>query len=394
MKRQVVVTGIDVISPLESGKGLETFWKELLKGKDAIKKVKSFDTGKYDCQIAGEIEGFKGSNVDRWFRFLDAAFGSAVEDAGLDTSAGGFGLCIGTVLGGILAGEEAWKSGRQALHENYHLYSGTQFLAEKYMMKGPTATISTACASGTDAIGIAYRDILWGKADAMIAGGADTLCEFAFAGFNSLKALTKSKVRPFDKNRDGLALAEGAAFLVLEELNTAKKRGAKIYGKISGYASRADANHLTGPDKEGKGLASAMIAALKEANISKPAPECFYRGVDYINAHGTGTAYNDTMETKAIKLVFEKSAYNIPVSSIKSMIGHSFGAGGAIEAAACLLSIRDGIIPPTINYQTKDLGCDLDYVPNTARKTEIKTALSLSAGFGGQNSAILFEIID
>ncbi|MBI3398275.1 MAG: beta-ketoacyl-[acyl-carrier-protein] synthase family protein [Deltaproteobacteria bacterium] len=384
MNRQVVVTGIGVISPLESGKGLEVFWQELVAGKNAIKEINSFDAKGYECKIAGEVEDFKDSEADRWIRFLDSAFKQAMEDANIDANAASFGLCVGTVLGGILAGQEAWKNGKQEMPETYSLFSGEHYLTNKYNIKGPVMSISTACASGTDAIGIAYRNILWGKADVMIAGGIDILSEFAFAGFNSLKALTKDRVRPFDKNRDGLAIGEGAAFLVLEEFGTAQKRGAKIYGRISGYASRADANHLTGPDKEGKGLASAMKAALNEAGISR---------VDYINAHGTGTAYNDAMETKAIKLAFGKSAYNIPVSSIKSMLGHSFGAAGAIEAAACLLAIRDEIIPPTINYQEKDPECDLDYVPNIARKADIKSVISLSAGFGGQNAALLFEMV-
>ena len=382
MTRQVVVTGMAVVSPLESGDGLEMFWKELLAGKCAIKEVKSFDTGRYECKIAGEVKGFEHTGTERWINFLDFAFKEALADAGVDAGAGGFGLYIGTVLGGILAGQEAWKENKHTLPEEYYLYSGERYLTDKYKIKGPVLTVSTACASGTDALGMAYRNILWGKADVMVAGGADTLSEFAFCGFNNLKALTKTKVRPFDKNRDGLALGEGAAFLVLEEADAAKKRGARIYGRITGYASRADAHHMTGPDKEGRGLASAIKAALKEAGISKP---------DYINAHGTGTIYNDAMETKAIKLAFGNPAYEIPVSSIKSVIGHSFGAGGAIEAAACLLAIKNGAIPPTINYQEKDPECDLDYVPNTARKADIKTAISLSAGFGGQNAALLFS---
>lgn len=385
MTRQVVVTGIGVLSPLESGRGLDAFWQEALAGKDAIREVKSFDAGKYECKIAGEVKGFEYTETERWINFLDFTFNEALADAGVDVGAGGFGLHIGTVLGGILAGQEAWKENKTVLPERYHLYSGERYLTDKYGIKGSVLTVSTACASGTDAIGMAYRNIIWGKADIMVAGGADTLSEFAFCGFNNLKALTKGKVRPFDKNRDGLALGEGAAFLVLEEAGKAEKRGAKVYGMIKGYASRADAHHMTGPDKEGRGLSSAMEAALKEAGILKP---------DYINAHGTGTIYNDAMETKAIKLAFGKSAYEIPISSIKSMIGHSFGAGGAIEAAACLLAIKNSAIPPTINYQDKDPECDLDYVPNTARKADIKTAISLSAGFGGQNAAILFSAMD
>ena len=385
MHREVVVTGIAVVSPIESGEGIEVFWNGLLAGRCAIKEVKSFDTGRYECNIAGEVSGFGYTKADRWIDFLDFAFKEALSDAGVDAGAGGFGLYIGTVLGGILAGQEAWKENKTVLPEKYHLYSGERYLTEKYKIKGSTLTISTACASGTDAIGMAYRDILWGKADMMAAGGADVLSEFAFCGFNNLKALTKTKVRPFDKNRDGLALGEGAAFLVLEEAGMARKRGARIYGRITGYASRADAHHMTGPDKDGRGLASAIKAALKDAGITRP---------DYINAHGTGTIYNDAMETKAIRLAFGNPAYEIPVSSIKSMIGHSFGAGGAIEAIACLLAIKNGAMPPTINYQEKDPECDLDYVPNTARKADIKTAVSLSAGFGGQNSALIFSAMD
>ena len=395
MNRQVVVTGIGIISPLESGRGVDSFWQEALTGRDAITQVESFDASKYECKIAGEVSDLGIGNADRWISFLDFAFKQATLDAGIDASAGDFGVCIGTVLGGILAGQKAWQAldkpfcqrqeNKPALPEKYHLYSGERYLIDKYKIKGPVLTVSTACASGTDAIGIGYRNILWGKADVMVAGGVDTLSEFAFCGFNNLKALTTTKVRPFDKNRDGLALGEGAAFLVLEEAGSARKRGARIYGRITGYASRADAHHMTGPDKEGRGLASAIKAALKEAGISKP---------DYINAHGTGTIYNDAMETKAIKLAFGKSAYKIPISSIKSMIGHSFGAGGAIEAATCLLAIKNGAIPPTINYQGKDPDCDLDYVPNIARKADVKTAISLSAGFGGQNAAILFGAVD
>lgn len=390
MDREVVVTGIGIISPLESGRGVEAFWKEILAGKDAIKEIKSFDANKYDCKVAGEIKRFEEAGPNRWLHFLDFTIHQAIKDAGIYIDSVHPGLCIGTVLGGIIAGQEAWScseaqggiNDKHLVNENYHLFSGERNLTERYNINGPVLTLSTACASGTDAIGIAYRNILWGKADLMLAGGVDTLSEFAFSGFNSLKALTKTKVRPFDKNRDGLALGEGAAFLVLEEANLASKRDARIYGRIKGYASRADAHHLTGPDREGKGPARAMRAAMNEAKVSI---------VDYINAHGTGTVYNDAMETKAIKHVFGRSAYNIPVSSIKSMIGHSFGAGGAIEAAVCLLSLRDGVIPPTINYQDKDPECDLDYVPNIAREADLKTAISLSAGFGGQNSALLFE---
>jgi 3-oxoacyl-(acyl-carrier-protein) synthase len=253
----------------------------------------------------------------------------------------------------------------------------------KYRLNGPNITVSTACASGTDAIGIAARKIISEKGDIMIAGGVDILNDFAILGFHVLQALTDEKIRPFDKNRSGLAIGEGAAFIVLESEDHAIERGAKLYGEVLGYASRADANHLTGPHREGRGLADAIRQAILEANL-KPDE------INYINAHGTGTIYNDLMETKAIKNVFGKAGYNIPISSTKSMLGHSFGAAGVIEAICCLLSIKTRIIHPTINYQERDPECDLDYVPNMARDHDVKVAMSLSAGFGGQNSAIIF----
>lgn len=386
MPRRVVVTGIGVITPLDSGAGAEEFWKGLTAGRDAVRKITSFDSTPYASHAAAEVSGVSFKGGDRWLYFLDTAFKGALKDALLadrpDIIANA-GLCIGTVLGGVLAGQQAW-AGCGAKPASYHLYSGATHLVERWGLKGEALTISTACASGTDAIGIAYRRILWGKADIMIAGGADTLSEFAFSGFNGLRALTKTKARPFDKHRDGLALGEGACFLVLEEASLALRRGAQCYGVVSGYASMSDARHLTAPDRLGEGLTGAIRAAYASCagGLKKPG---------YINAHGTGTPYNDVMETRAIKSAFGKSAYEIPISSIKSMIGHSFGAGGAIEAAACLLALKHGLLPPTINYQEKDPDCDLDYVPLTARAVDISSALSLSAGFGGQNAAIVFE---
>ncbi len=389
MNRTVVVTGMGIVSPLESGRGLESFWDRALKGEDKIKKVTSFNVEKYETRVAAEIEGFDTQEEcnNKWMQIAKVAFNEAINDASLIMD-NGIGISIGTVLGGILQGERHWR--RSAGHKNlspspeYALSYGVRWFLKNYGIKGPAFTVSTACASGTDAIGIAYRKILSGKADVMIAGGVDVLSEFAFSGFNILKAMTKEKVRPFDKRRDGLAIGEGAAFVVLESIENAVARKVKIYGKVSGYASRGDAHHLTGPEKEGKGLAEAIRSSIKEAEL-QPSQ------IDYINTHGTGTKYNDVMETKAIKSVFGKDAYNIPLSSIKAMIGHSFGAAGTIEAVTCLLAIRDGVVPPTINYGEKDPECDLDYVPNKVRRHKVKTALSLSAGFGGQNSAIIFE---
>ena len=252
------------------------------------------------------------------------------------------------------------------------LSSGAESLAKRYSLRGPVTTISTACASGTDSIGMAFRLIQTGAADLICAGGGDTLSEFAFSGFNSLNAMTRDVVRPFDKDRTGLALGEGAAFLMLEEEVHARRRGARIYCSIAGYASSADANHLTGPDREGRGLARAITAALSEAGIEM---------VDYINAHGTATPYNDLMETKAYKSVFGPSAYEIPISSIKSMIGHSFGAAGAIEAVTSVMAIERGMLPPTINLVTKDPECDLIRADTAGEAHHVGFG---PAGFGGK----------
>ncbi|MFQ5900279.1 MAG: beta-ketoacyl-[acyl-carrier-protein] synthase family protein [Thermodesulfobacteriota bacterium] len=388
MDKTVVVTGMGVVSPLESGKGLEVFWAKMLKGESMIKQVTSFNVEGYASRVAAEVDGFdtQERHPDRWIQIAGFAFDTALKDASL-TIGNRIGLSLGTVLGGIVAGERHWgKVLDNTMPEppsDYALSSGVNYLAENYGINGPVITVSTACASGTDAIGIAYRKILLGKADIMIAGGVDVLSKFAFSGFNTLQAMTRDKVRPFDKRRDGLALGEGAAFLVLENEDSALRRKVNIHGRILGYASRGDAHHLTGPDREGKGLSEAIRVSMREAGLGPSQ-------VDYINAHGTGTVYNDAMETKAIKSVFGRDAYNIPINSIKAMIGHTFGAAGAIEAVVCLLAIRDGAIPPTINYKEMDPECDLDYVPNEVRRHRTKTAISLSAGFGGQDAAIVF----
>jgi len=320
---------------------------------------------------------------DKFFYMADSAVCMAVADAGLGNRRQA-GLSVGTVLGNILAKQSRLMGGQnpERLRKRESLTCVAPYLAEKHELGGPSFTISTACASGTDAIGAAAREIISGRADIMVAGGVDALSDFAFTGFHALHALTETKVRPFDKNRSGLALGEGAAFVVLEEEGGASKRGARIYGRILGYSSRLDAHHLTAPHREGRGLAAAAGEALLQSGLDTD-------GIDYINAHGTGTLYNDLMETLVIKKVFGKTAYEIPVSSTKSMLGHSFGAAGAIETICCLLAINHKQVPPTINFEERDPACDLDYVPNLAREHDINAAMSLSAGFGGQNSAIV-----
>jgi len=389
MKNNVVITGMGIVSPLRPFKGIDIFWDALCLGEDSIKRMnlplmnidRQWPMAGIDMSILAD-----DINMEDKFHFLsEFALNMAMTDAGINGYRN-IGLSIGTVLGNILFKEKKLMDGtrdKKGYEGRCSLSFISSYLADKYNLKGPNIVVSTACSSGTDAIGIAARKIVSGKTDVMIAGGVDVLSDFAILGFDSLQALTEDKIRPFEKNRTGLVLGEGAAFVVLESGSHAVRRGARIYGNVLGYTSRADANHLTGPHREGRGLTDAINQTISEANISL----C---DVNYINAHGTGTTYNDLMETKAIKRVFGKTAYEIPVSSTKSMLGHSFGAAGVTEAICCLLSIKNNRIPPTINYSVRDPECDLDYVPNVSRQHDVKIAISLSAGFGGQNSVIIF----
>jgi 3-oxoacyl-(acyl-carrier-protein) synthase len=268
--------------------------------------------------------------------------------------------------------------------ERYPLRTIAGFLARKAGFSGPILTVSTACSSGTDAVGLASRKIASGSADVIVAGGVDAVCELSFSGFCALKVLTVDTVRPFSRNRTGLALGEGAAFLVLESERRAASRGAAVLGRIAGYASRSDAIHLTAPHRDGRGLAAAALGALGDGG-------CCPEEIDYVSAHGTGTLYNDWMETKAIKIALGDHARRVAISSIKGALGHPFGAAGAMEVATCLLAMRDGVIPPTVNLEVPDPECDLDFVPNRARGLTVRAALSFSAGFGGQNAALLIR---
>ncbi len=390
LKNTVVVSGIGIITPLKPFMKVDDFWDALCSGEDAIKRTSPpmLDIDRKWLMAGIEQSCFpSGINAENKFQFIaEEALCMAMKDANL-LEYRNAGISIGTVLGNVLVKERRLIEGKKQKGtdngDKESLSYIASYLAAKHNLNGPNITVSTACASGTDAIGIAARKIMAGKADIMFAGGVDVLSDFALMGFHSLQALTEEKVRPFDKNRTGLALGEGAAFVVLESEKHAIQRGAKVYGRVVGYASRADANHLTGPHREGRGLADAICQAISEDNLTQT-------GVDYINAHGTGTLYNDLMETKAIKKVFGKRAYSIPVSSTKSMLGHSFGASGAIESICCLLAIKNSTVPPTINFSESDPESDLDYVPNTSRRHKVTIAMSLSAGFGGQNAAILF----
>jgi 3-oxoacyl-(acyl-carrier-protein) synthase len=402
VRENVVVTGIGILSPLRPFEGLESFWNALCAGEDAITVMEPpfLDLGGKWPMAAIARSAFPAEmRTEEKAGFLaEEALKIAINDAGLDLRSAfnraRAGVAVGTVLGNILYKEVSMSAGGSAgpdhVNQNDHsavyndsLSSIASGLAKKYQLCGPVITVSTACASGTDSIGIAARKIRTGQADIMIAGGIDVLSSFAIAGFHSLQALTHDKVRPFDRNRDGLALGEGAAFIVLESEKHAREKKSRIYGRVPGYASRADANHLTGPHREGRGLSSAIKTALLDAEMD-------FTEIDYINAHGTGTSYNDLMETKAIKNVFGEMSYRIPVSSTKSMLGHSFGAAGVIEAICCLLAIKHGVIPPTINFNESDPECDLNYTVNCAIEKKVRVSMSQSAGFGGQNSAVLF----
>jgi 3-oxoacyl-[acyl-carrier-protein] synthase II len=394
MTETVVVTGLGVVSPLNPEGDLERFWTSVCAGETALGEVRSFDTTRYPYHVAAEIDreqlGLSGATGEPAWRMAEVACTRALTHANiapLTFDPRRAGIVVGTVLGGTTTGEryiraESREPERDAVTlRQYPLRAVAALLARTTGFSGCALTVSTACASGTDAIGLAYRRIASGGADLMVAGGVDALCELSFSGFAALKALTTDTVRPFSRNRTGLALGEGAAFLALESAQAAARRGASVLGEIAGYASRADAVHLTAPHREGRGLAAAAAAALRDGG-------CRPDSIDYVSAHGTGTPYNDAMETIALKAVLGNHAHRVAISSIKGALGHTCGAAGAIEAATCLLAMRDGIIPPTINLEEPDPACDLDFVPNQARQGTVRAALSLSAGFGGQNAAL------
>jgi len=397
MSEAVAVTGLGVISPLNPEGDREHFWAALCAGETGVREIRSFDASSYPCRVAAEVSrqflGDESATREPALRMAELAFGQALQHARFLAGAHDprrAGVVLGTVLGGTISGQRYLRAERPDHEEaakeleRYPLRTIASVLARRVGFSGPILTVSTACASGTDAIGIAYRKIASEAADLIVAGGVDAICELSFSGFCSLKGLTSDKVRPFSLNRTGLALGEGAAFLVLERETTAVRRGAEILGYIMGYASRSDAFHLTAPHREGRGLAAAAVAALRDGG-------CRPEEIEYVNAHGTGTPYNDSMETRAIKTALGDRARTVPISSIKAALGHSFGAAGALEAAVCLLAIRDGVVPPTINLEEPDPECDLDFVPNLARKVAVRAALSLSAGFGGQNAALLIR---
>jgi len=411
MKRRVVVTGMGIISPL--GIGVEDNWSAIKNGVSGIGLIKSFDTKDFPVKFAGEVKGFDAEQfmshkevkkMDRFIHFAVAASDYALKDAGYEITeknAERVGVQVGVGLGGLPAIEKFHdifkEKGVRKISPFFipmviaNLASGQVSIHSG--AKGPNTCVVTACATGTHSIGDAARLIQYGDADAMIAGGTESvITPLCIGGFHAAKALStrnddpQGASRPFDKNRDGFVIGEGCGVVFLEEYKAAKKRRAKIYGEIKGYALNGDAYHITSTSPNGEGAARCMNLALKDARINNDE-------VQYINAHGTSTGA-DSMETQAIKSAFGDHANSLGVSSTKSMTGHLLGAAGGVEAIFSLLAIRDGILPPTINYGTPDPECDLDYVPNQSRELKIDIAVSNSFGFGGTNAVLVFKKIE
>lgn len=407
--RRVAVTGLGIISP--TGTGLEKSWNAIKEGKSGISAISRFDTTDFTVKIAGEVQDFDPTDfiskkeikkMDLFVQYALASSLMAHEMSGLEITeelSDRVGVYVGAGIGGLPAIEH-WhdvlkEKGPSRITPFFipmviiNLAAGQ--ISIYLNAKGPNSCAVTACATGTHSIGEAFRLIQRGDADVMVGGGTEgTISPLCIAGFNAMKALSRRNdepelaSRPFEKDRTGFVVGEGAGVLILEEMEMAKKRGAKIYAEIVGYGLNSDAFHMTMPSKEGKGAAKCMALALKDANVNPDE-------VQYINAHGTSTYYNDLYESMAIKSVFGAHASRLKVSSTKSMTGHLLGAAGGIEAVFTVMSIYEGVAPPTINYDTPDPDCDLDYVPNVAQDLDIKTAVSNSFGFGGTNASLVFK---
>ncbi|MCK5581766.1 MAG: beta-ketoacyl-ACP synthase II [Candidatus Omnitrophica bacterium] len=408
-KKRIVITGQGVISPV--GSGVEKFWKSLIDGKNGITAITHFDASQFNSRISGQVKDFNSADhfdvkesrhLAKFVKYAVVASREAVADAKLDMSsinAERVGVIIGSGVGSLNTMEVEFQK---------YLDRGPRKLSPFFIpriiineaagqvsidsgAKGPAICVVTACASATNSIGDAARMIQYGDTDVMIAGGTESATTIlGIGGFCALKALSRRNdepgkaSRPFDLNRDGFVMGEGAGIVVLESLEHAQARGANIIAELVGYGRTSDAFHATAPESSGDGAARAMQLAIKDAGLTP-------NDISYINAHGTSTKLNDKVETQAIKTVFKEQAKNIPVSSTKSMTGHLLGAAGGIELIACVQALRDNIIPPTINYETPDPDCDLDYVPNTAREIEVNTAMSNSLGFGGHNASLIVK---
>ena len=407
--RRVVITGLGAITPL--GNDVETFWSNLKNGVSGIGKIEAFDTSAYDCKIGGEVRGFDPKaffknpkdvrRTDRFAQLALAAAKMALDDSGVDVEnlrrRDRFGVIVSSGIGGLKTLQDQLTilltkgPSRTSPFTIPMLISNmaSGLISMEYDLRGPNMCIVTACATSNNAIGESWRTIKFGDADIFLAGGSEaSIVAIGLAGFSAMRALSKRNdeperaSRPFDRDRDGFVIGEGAGIVVVEELEHAKARGAKIYCELTGYGVSADAYHMTAPPPDGKGAVRAMQLALNHARV--PPDE-----VDYINAHATSTDIGDLCETRAIKEVFGEQAYNVSISSTKSMTGHLLGGAGGIEIAACALAIRDSVIPPTINLENPGEGCDLDYTPNVAREKKVRVALNNSFGFGGHNATLI-----
>ncbi len=411
-ERRVVVTGLGVVSPL--GCDLDLFWQRIVAGKCGIRRVQQFDVSRHPSQIGGEVVEFdvdsflskkEQRRTDPYGHFAVAAGKLAMSDSGIDPAATDCeraGVIVGSGIGGLQTFQTQFTNIREKGPDKCSPFTIPQMisnitsglLAIKYGFKGPNYSVVSACATALHALGDAMRIIQRGDADVMIAGGSDaSICEMGFSGFCALRALSRRNdeperaSRPFDAERDGFVMGEGAAVLILEDYEHARKRGARIYCELAGYGATCDAFHETAPLEDGSGAGRAMQLAMKDAGFT---PD----NIDYINAHGTSTQLNDKSETKAIKYAFgEDRARKVMISSSKSMLGHLLGAAGGVESVICALAIKNGIVPPTINYENPDPACDLDYVPNTAREKKLDAVLNNALGFGGHNATLAFKAV-
>ena len=407
--RRVVVTGLGVVSPI--GIGHSDFWEALLAGQSGVAKITRFDATDFATQIAAEVKNFdpadymdkkEAKRTDRFAQFAVAAAGLALKDADITVSADNaadIGVYVSSGIGGLETMEAQWTVLREKGPQKVSPFfipmmignMGAGQVALTFGLKGPTSNIVTACASGAQAVGDAFRVIERGDCEVMLAGGSEgSITPLSVAGFNAARALSTSNdnptkaSRPFDKERDGFVMGEGAGVLVLESLDHALARGARIYAEISGYAATNDAYHITSPDPEATGTTRCMRLALRDAGVSPS-------DIDYVNAHGTSTDLNDRLETMALKAVFGEHAKNLAISSTKSMIGHLLGAAGAVELIATVKSIYEGVVHPTINLEHPDPDCDLDYVAEGPRQMPIRAALKNSFGFGGHNCCLVVK---
>jgi 3-oxoacyl-[acyl-carrier-protein] synthase II len=408
MNRRVVITGLGAVTPI--GNDVETFWSNLKNGVSGVRRIQSLDPAPFDCQIGGEVRGFdpkpyfkNPKDLRRTDRFAQLAMGAAkmsMQDSGIELEKinhDRFGVIVSSGIGGLKTLEDqhsillAKGPSRNSPFTIPMLISNmaSGLISMEFGLRGPNMCIVTACATSNNAIGESWRIIKFGDADLFLAGGSEaSIVAIGLAGFSAMKALStrndepERASRPFDRDRDGFVMSEGAGVVVVEELEHAKKRGAKIYCELVGYGLSADAYHMTAPPEDGAGAARAMQLAIEHAKI--PVDQ-----VDYINAHATSTGLGDISETHAIKKVFGDFACKVPISATKSMTGHILGGAGAVEMAVCALAIRDGVIPPTINLENPDMECDLDYTANVAREKKVRVALNNSFGFGGHNATLV-----